>query len=408
MSVKSLSKDIERLQREIEKQLNWGKATSWHSTMFSEFSLKIFEATKVRLSVATLKRFFGVVDHQGSPSTTTLDTLSQFVGLENWRAFRHAKPIQQKFTFNINWKAIYLGIGFFTAILIISLLSSKRPALVINKSEFKFTSRVLSDQYPNSVVFDFDIPTEVNADNFHIQQYWDKTKTITLNKLQSQATGIYYFPGYFQAKLMVNDEVVSEHDLFLKSDGWLGTIEYDPVPKYFNPLLEGGGISFSDDIYSEVTNSVSPLISVYHYINDLGNVSADNFSFSATVQSKFGGRWAVCQSLRLYFIGTEGAMIIPFSKLGCSSDNNLMLNDIYLSGKENDLSALSANLSSPTTLNIQIKDQLASIMINGENVYELKYNKSMGNLVGLRFKFLGLGEVLSYEILDKNQSKVPL
>ncbi|MEO9869785.1 hypothetical protein [Ekhidna sp.] len=409
MTAKFSEQDLQHLQGEIESKLEWGNASSWHSSMFDELSEKVFEATQVMLSVPTLKRFFGVVKHTGVPSITTLDALSRFVDKENWRAYKLTggrilhKPIRKP------RKSIYVTIGFVLALVMVSLIGNRRPEVIIDTAEFTFSSKVLSNEYPNSVVFDFEVPTNLRADSLKIQQYWDPTKTIAVSKEQTQATGIYYFPGYFEAKLLVDGQVAKAHDLFLKSNGWLGLIEYNPIPKYFQPKLgDSSSLRFPERIINEVQSSENPLESTFHFIDDLGDVSGDDFSFTATVRNTFDDRWAVCQSLRIYFIGTSGAMIVPFSKIGCVSDNNLMLNDVYLRGKENDLSPLSADFSEPNDISIQVKDKQVFVLINDKQVYSKAYNETMGSLVGLRIKFTGLGEVLDYTISDQNNHTIEL
>lgn len=409
MAEKFSERDLKRLQEEIQEKLEWGAASSWHSSMFDELSEKVFDATQVMLSVPTLKRFFRVVNHSGAPSITTLDALSKYAGKENWRAFKLPDKQPKSGPSRKPAKSIYITIGFVLAIITISLIGNRRPEVVINDSEFSFSSKVLSNEYPNSVVFDFQVPNNLRVDSLKIQQYWDPSKTIDVSKDQTQATGIYYFPGYFKAKLLVDGQLVKSHDLFLKSDGWLGLIEYNPVPKYFMPnLISTSGISFPEEIIGEVRKLENPTESSFHLIDDLGGISGDDFSFSTTIKNTFDDRWAVCQSVKIYFIGTDGAMIIPFSKIGCASDNNLMLNDVYLRGKENDLSTLSADFTEPVALSIQVKKKQISISIEGVTVYKSKYSETMGNLVGLRFKFSGLGEILDYEVIDQNNEIVSL
>ncbi|MEO9483019.1 MAG: hypothetical protein ABJG47_06215 [Ekhidna sp.] len=409
MADKFSEQDLHRLQVEIENKLGWGEASSWHSSMFDELSEKVFASTQVMLSVPTLKRFFGVVKHSGTPSITTLDALSRFVEKVNWREFKLAGITQKPQARKKPRKSIYVTAGFVLALIMISLIGNRRPEVVINASEFTFKSRVLSTEYPNSVVFDFTVPSTLRVDSLTIQQYWDPTKTIHISKEQTQATGIYYFPGYFKAKLLADGQLALSHDLFLKSNGWLGLVEYDPVPKYFEPLLSGpSAIAFPQEIISEVENSDDPIESSFHLIDDFGDISGDNFNFSCTIQNTFGDRWAVCQLVRIYFIGTSGAMIIPFSKIGCASDNNLMLNDVYLRGKKNDLSALSADFTDPVDLAIKVENKRLTVSINSKEVYSETYNDTMGKLVGLRFKFKGLGEVLDHEITDLNNNRIEL
>lgn len=82
------AKDIDRLRKELEKRLEWGPVEEWHSSIFTELSDRIFTKCKIVLSPVTLKRFWGVVKYEGSPSISTLDALCQYLNYENWRAFR--------------------------------------------------------------------------------------------------------------------------------------------------------------------------------------------------------------------------------------------------------------------------------------------------------------------------------
>jgi len=400
--------EISRLQADLIKNLDWGTVDKWHSSMFSELSQKVFESTEVQLSPSTLKRFFGIIKYQGTPSITTLDALSQYLGFENWRDFKLTK--QSKFTSlkeGLSHKIIYSFIGFFAALVFIIFIANKAQSPSVSlPSDIAFSSRPVTNTYPNSVIFDLDLKS-INTDSLQIQQYWDPRKTISIRKDQKQATGIYYFPGYFKAKLMIDGVVAKKHDLFLRSNGWLGTIEYQPVPKYFSP--ESGlekKLYHPKAMQEEVRTSEDPLSIIYHYINDLGNVSGDDFKLTASIRNTFDDKWAVCQSSKIYIIGTKGAMIIPFSKLGCSSDNNLLLNDVYLSGKVNDLTAFGTDLSDFTPIQVLNEQKTVTIFINEKAVFTTSYMETMGKLVGLRFKFLGLGEVESFELEDQNKSKV--
>ena len=59
-------------------------------------------------------------------------------------------------------------------------------------------------------------------------------------------------------------------------------------------------------------------------------------------------------------------------------------------------------------LGIEVLNQTVNISIDGVLVYSNSYNDSMGDLVGLRFKFTGLGEVVNYQLFDQNKKLVGL
>ena len=222
----------------IEKKLKWGNSKSWHSDVFIELSERIQQETHVLLSPTTLKRVWGKVNYKNAPSITTLNTLALFAGFLNWRDFKSKdlkkspKKWMQKVSSNLG--VIMLSASLMT-IVFISFYSLKGTKIspFLDVSKIRFTSRPIISGLPNSVVFDLNLE-EISSDSIRIQQYWDVNKTIPLKHGQTQATGQYYYPGYYRAKLIVDNNIIKEHDLFIKSDGWLATLDYEPVPKYIN------------------------------------------------------------------------------------------------------------------------------------------------------------------------------
>src|ERR1700754_1498394 len=69
----------------IESSLGWGDAASWTNEDFNTLSESIFDKTGVRLSVSTLKRVWGKVKYDSTPTMATLNALAQYAGFEGWR-----------------------------------------------------------------------------------------------------------------------------------------------------------------------------------------------------------------------------------------------------------------------------------------------------------------------------------
>ena len=295
--------------------------------------------------------------------------------------------------------AVILALGFIS---IFSMLNVSEAEPKLDFSNIKFSSQPLTSGLPNSVVFDFDL-NGINSDSIYIQQYWDVRKTIKIESDQKQATGIYYYPGYFRSKLLIEGQITREHDLFIKSDGWMGTLDYKPVPKYIKQhQIIGDKMAFPQDIVDEIMDREKPLQSAFHLVDNFRNVSGDHIKISQTVKSILNDKWAVCQNLKILILGTEGAIIIPFAQLGCVSNIGLMLNDVYINGKKHDLSAFGMDLSKNKAIDINIKDKTVSVFVDTRKVYEGSYNISIGRFVGLRYRFLGAGQIDELQITDLN------
>lgn len=402
---------VQKCLLQIEKKLGWGSSDLWHNEVFIELSETMQQVTKVLLSPTTLKRVWGKVNYKNAPSISTLNTLSQFIGYTNWRDFKNKnefqKPVRKVNKFAANRGLILTSAAFMT-LLFISLFSmiglKENRSAVSNYSNVKFSSHPITLGIPNSVVFDFELD-QVKSDSIYIQQFWDPTKTIKINTEQQQATGIYYFPGYFRAKLLVDGQIIKEEDLFIKSPGWIGTIDYEPIPKYItNAELIHNGLSLPSAIVDEIKLNEAPLVSSFHLVDEFQDVSVDNFLMETSIRNVFKDKWAVCQTTRIVVLGATGAMIIPFSIPGCVSDIGLMLNDVYLDGKEHDLSAFGVDFSVYRNIEIKVKDKQVSVSVDQNEIYNGSYHESIGNFVGIRYRFLGAGEVSHLRIgNDKGQ-----
>jgi len=71
----------------IERRLNWGPGDRWSNHDFEQLGDKIFEKTKTKLSVSTLKRVWGKVNYDSVPTTSTLNALAQFSDFNDWRDY---------------------------------------------------------------------------------------------------------------------------------------------------------------------------------------------------------------------------------------------------------------------------------------------------------------------------------
>jgi hypothetical protein len=414
---------LQKCKNLIEEKLGWGDSEDWSTQDFEKLSALIFESTQVQLSVITLKRIWGKIRYDSKPTVTTLNTLSLFLGFENWRAFkRHqagavngnlhtsrspesiTSTAPQKTKIRTPWQKtilLFLSIAVVTTYLVVKSLDT--TSTDGNSQQFQFSSKKIVDVgVPNTVVFDYDATAASPSDSIFIQQSWDPTLSRKVARDQKQHTSIYYKPGFFQAKLRINDRVVKEHSLFIKSDGWMALIDQRNVPVYL-PIAKAyqhGYLGFTDkQIESKKVDlqPETPWLGFYN-VGDLADIYTNDFIFETAVKNEYNQGSAICQHTEVHLLFEGAALIVPLSIPGCVSE----LRFFDLDGKKADMSAFGVDFSDWVSVRMEVRDTLGQVFVNGRKAHEFKMRMKPVKFCGMIFRFQGTGSVDFVQIKKQN------
>ena len=402
---------LNECRRQIENKLGWEDGEKWSTRDFETLSHKIHDATGVSLSIATLKRIWGKIKYDSKPTSTTLNTLARYLEYEDWRDFKRGKGLngsgEHKEVLRPPAKKLspIWGIGALVVIAGITgawLLSSKGTRRY-DPNDFTFSSRKVVDMgVPNSVIFDYDAGTASSTDSVFIQQSWDKRLTTLVARDNTQHTSIYYYPGFFEAKLVINKQVVREHDLLITTDGWLSVIERPGVPVYLDKVdADNDGIL--NLALEEITgNDVNlqpetPFIG-FHYYRDFEGATSGDLIFESRVRNDYGKGSGACQyaEIRIQFKGP--AIMIPLSVKGCVSN----LSFAGIDGRKRDLSAFGRNMSEWVKVRCVVSQNKGELFLDDEPIMKFLIPGKQEDFVGLGFRFQGTGSVDDVRVYEKS------
>lgn len=413
----------------IETRLGWGASERWVNYDFEKLSNAIQEATQVQLSVTTLKRIWGKLKYESAPTLTTLNTLAQFAGYEDWRIFKQIsntdEPIQPvmepipsteiktatsaKRRFNYYWLLMIVPFTLLGYVLIPTRQNSNAPA--VDASLFSFRAdKMITEGVPNSVVFYYDAKA-AKTDSVFIAQTWDISRKKRVPKDRTEHSAIYYYPGYFNAKLIADNVEVKNQLLWITSDGWLCLAERDPMPLYFKKeeCIKNGVIEVNENLLSKYNLALHPAPPRIRFFNqrDLGNLMNDNFIFETSIRNEFNNGTNVCQPVQVLIQCKNDIIILPLAARACVGNLSLAFCGHYVSSKDTDLSLFGADLTQWTHLRVEVKDKHASIFVNNKPAYFLTFTNDPTGIVGVQYRFNGTGAVKDTRFIQ-NGKTIPM
>jgi hypothetical protein len=403
----------------IEQSLNWGDSSVWNNDDFDQLSEKIFDKTRVQLSVSTLKRIWGKVRYENFPTAGTLNALAGFLDYDSWRDFRQkneidhipaipvneVKPLPGAEPFlpqntppnkkQISPKAIAVA-WLFTGLLIISVIIFLIWQKPVNPSKIKFEAIKVSDNLPNSVVFNYDA-SAFKSDSVFIQQSWDPTRRERVDGNGKQYTSIYYYPGFFVAKLVVDHKIKKQCAIFIKTKGWKGIIERLPVPVYLsaNEMKSRSYMGITDSTFRKKTGL--PVFNStwvdFTNVREFIDIDAGNFTFETTLRNASAIEASDCRQIRVILLGTSTAIIINLADKGCTSAINLETGDTWVGGRDHDMSAFGCDFNRFQNLKCNVEYHRLKIYLNDKLIWNSPQKQTLDEIVGIRYEFEGAAEI---------------
>lgn len=415
-------KNIHLCKQLIERKLRWGNGADWVTRDFEKLSALIFDETGVSLSTSTLRRIWGHTNYTNQPSLTTLDALASFIGYADWRTFQRLESIdhadvEKEYTLCKKPKAIknkrsLISISICCLLLLIGFVffgiryTQQRNGK--NLVKYTFQAKRLTDNIPNTVIFNYDVSGGADEDSVYIQQSWDPTKKVKIDKTSRTFSCIYNEPGLHQAKLIVGNRVVQEETVIIPTHGWVGMIENGTDPIYLKKeeFLRKGIIDLSrEDVQPyPIDMKTDPKYTQYYNVGNFNPISLKRLSFSSDIRHGFNEGAAACQFSYIMLYTDHGTIMVPLSQKGCVARLNLISLDQVMKGADSDLSGFGTDLSNWVNVSIVTNEEKLVFRIDGRDAYTVPLPREEVKVVGIGYFFKGVGSVRN--VLLENDGQI--
>lgn len=326
-------------KQKIETIINIGNSANWTQQDYEHLSELIYEKTNVQLSISTLKRLW-VYRTDAIPNISTLDTLSRFLNYRDWYDFKNKNIIGSKNNIlPVHWKAtrsfklnrkvsVYTALALIVIVTGIILTANRFSPINPNDVVFELKKNI-SSGLPNTVVFHYNI-SKTGFNKAFIQQDWDVRKRVKVLAANNYYSCIYYYPGYYDAKIVVDNKIIKTTPLLINTDGWLslvGTKKYQETPMYIDKkILENQNLHISPKQIKTLGIDITKdyFVSFYN-VRDFGNITSDNFTLVSEIRNNINEGGSSCQYSEIVIKFENGRLLTPFSNIGCTSILNVIM-----------------------------------------------------------------------------------
>ena len=390
---------------------------------YEHISNTIEAKTTILISVSTLKRLLNG-EFTRIPQTATLNAITNYLGHKGWQDFKlslrkkviklipkeplppqHVVPAEVvKAPANSFKRITVVSVGIvcvIIALLFIRYAPGNSPGNY-DKATFSM-EKTTSNDIPNTVVFHYNID-DVKADSFFIQQSWDVNRRVRISRNKYTLTDIYYEPGYHTAKLIANDSIIKTIEVSIPSDGWFlfaNSPDLRSNPAYIKPtrpLVKNGVMVLDEkDLATNQIDQTKERKYVYTLFPPELKVQSDNYVFKTRVRMR-ELRNNFCPTLMLEVWTQRYFNFFQSTSKGCASEAMAEFGENFISGKNNDLSALGYDLTEWVDVEWIVKNRRVTISFNGKRVLETSYKQDVGYITGMAFISNGLPEIDHVEL----------
>lgn len=392
---------------EIFNKNGYGDPARMTQRDFDHIGEQLKQKSGTLISGTTVKRLaYG--EFSRLPQIATLNAIANYFDCETWQDYKAhkirnsqvkepAKKVRPGFSLKyllIPGAVIVLaGIYFFG--------TTRGTIKNAEKATFSFRKNTSND-IPNSVVFSYNID-EVEADSFFIQQSWDENRRVRIYKNKYTLTDIYYEPGYHIAKLIANDSAIREVDVSIPTDRWF-FYAIDNIANYTPEYIKADSFVNDGSLGVTVEQLRANSIDVnkdkrYHYVYFPGemNVPSDNFKFKTRVRMQEVRR-SPCPYIEVELYCQRSFMMMRSTTKGCAHEALIQFGEQVMRGNDTDLLPVSFDVSQWTDIEIIVKNKVATVKINDEEVFSTRFVTDTRYLAGLGYISNGLCEVDKAEL----------
>jgi len=409
-------------QKIIEKM--GGKSIEdWRLADYNTLSSQLGSQTKVYLSINTLKRLFGQLKtpERYFPQKATRDALAQFVGYRDWHEFELinevGKRVELKYTEAVEIKAVTekpnnykkityaaFAVAILALVVISHLLITKRDEVTPLSAQLVCENPFGS--VPHTAVFKLKAGAHLNK-TFQINFMDEATESSISGK--KEVAKFFRNPGVVYATLMFNKKPLDTVAIFMQTKGWVANSGNDTSRAFpiagLKPLNPKNIYVSKEQLDSAGLATNKPFLVGFSNIKPSG-ISGDNFSFKCRVFAEQSRPGTQCVETTIIILGEKHRHLLTLNRRNCVAFSQYKFSEKRVVGSEQFLGSLAFDPVNGGDIEIRVVNKRASVILNGRKSLDVSYQQSIGEVMGIKILFSGIGKAISPTLADLSTSEI--
>lgn len=388
-----------------------GPSRDWIDYNYSMLHDRIFEATKISISVRTLKRIFKVNDNY-EPQIATKNAMAQYLGYKDWALFlkenfdKDSKPVEipasvvkpdSPVAGQQSKRSVWIAGGLLLIVLIVGL------TFFFNQPDITFNVKNTSGHAPLTAAISYDL-SGLNYKNAFIDFGSGGEYKLLLGP-KGELTYQYKTPNFYKMRLIVDGRVLAKNTVYVQTNGWVCYVGNNDqnarVVIDSNKFNDKTSLYFAPAVISRLNiNTKEEYWVDYRNIKNF-HVDGDQMTVEFRLRNSQDMGGFDCFDTSLEFTGESGRGRFKFVKPGCTQFADTEFGDTQLTGNFHNLSSLGIDLSKWTVVRIETRNKTSMVYINNVFKYKTVYNTPIGNIRGLFCRFKGSGQLDFIRVYDQ-------
>jgi hypothetical protein len=282
-----------------------------------------------------------------------------------------------------------------------------------NNDPVVFFTKDLSGTIPYTVSFQYDISKIKDHDvyiDFDQKETEDSLQLEKLNKDRTLINHCFDSPGFYNVRLIIEGKVRASVKIHVLADDWISYYFNNDnfsarkfVFEFENRLKDQNRDSLLYISPKDIADQGFKANTVYYLehllYKDFG-LSADSSVLEVKYKNSPTDGGISCYDVEFRVIGENGIVSVMLVQNGCYRWSEVTVGEVHLNGKFNNLTKLSADLSSWNTIRMINQNNTTKILNGKDTIFSCSYKQAIGNIKGIRLVTKGSGAFDYIRLLD--------